>query len=465
MLQGKLTGRLLRTGDDGYDTRRLLFNRRFDDTRPAAIAVVAGPQDIRAVVSFAAEHRLPLHVRAGGHSYTGASSGEGLVVDLREMAAVSVDAGSATIASGAMLVDVYTALARRGVSVPAGSCPAVGLAGLALGGGMGVVGRQYGLTCDRLMAAQVVLADGRLVTASPASEPDLFWALRGGGGSFGVVTSLTLRTHPTRSLALFSYQWPWGMASRVVDGWQRWAPQQSDPLWSTCHVLATAKGPPTASIAGCYVGSSTDLERPLGGLTEAVGAAPLNRSVRDLDYLAAMLVEAGCAGQGPGACRIADYGSGGALPRDAFVASSDFFTSPIPMSGIEALAAAVERRQADRSLGVGGVGFDSWGGAIGRISATDTAFVHRNVGFGAQYTASWQDRPGNGPQTANQASLRTLQAALGPFATGAAYQNYADPSLADPQGAYYGANLARLRRVKRLYDPGDLFHLPQGIRP
>jgi hypothetical protein len=186
--------------------------------------------------------------------------------------------------------------------------------------------------------------------------------------------------------------------------------------------------------------------------------------VRDSDYLAAMFVEAGCSGQPAAACQVGDYGRGGSLPRDAFVAASDFFTGPIPLSALEALAGAVERRQTDRSLDVGGVGFDSWGGAVSQLHPADTAFVHRDALFGAQYTASWARQAGNGPQAANQASLRSVRAPLHPYATGAAYQNYADPSLADPQTAYYGANLARLQLVKRRYDPDDLFHLPQGVR-
>lgn len=176
-----------------------------------------------------------------------------------------------------------------------------------------------------------------------------------------------------------------------------------------------------------------------------------------------MLVEAGCAGKPRSACHVADYGHGGTLSRDAFVAASDLFRAAIPADRITALVAAVQARQDDRALGVGGVSLDVWGGAIDDVPADATAFVHRGVLFGAQYTASWQDRPGNGAQPANQVSLARLQAALAPAATGAAYQNYPDPTLPNPQRAYYGANLARLAAVKRRYDPQHLFALPQGI--
>lgn len=457
-----LRGTLRRPGDAGYDSVRLVFDRRYDDVRPAAVAAVASVPDVQACVAFARTTGVPLTVRAGGHSYTGGSVGTGLVVDLRALDATTVAGGTATVGAGVALVDVYTRLAARGVSVPAGSCPAVGIAGLALGGGIGVVDRTYGLTCDRLTSAQVVLADGRVVTASATSEPDLWWALRGGGGSFGVVTAMTFTTHPTQDLATFTYTWPWSAAAAVLTGWQ--AAAMPPALWSTCHLLAATDGGPTVSVSGVYVGSAAACTAAIGPLLAAVGAPPESGSVRTRTYLETMLLEAGCAEVPPAQCHVADETAGGTLPRDAFVAASDLFTAAIPPAGVAALVVAVEARQAS-GLGTGGVAFDSWGGAIAAVAADATAFVHRDVRFGAQYTASWAQTPGNGPLAANQRSLAAIKATISRYATGAAYQNYADPTLPAATEAYYGSNLPRLQAVKRTYDPGNLFRPPQGITP
>lgn len=464
VLRSRLAGTLRLPSDAGYAAASQLFNRRFDGLHPAAVVGAASVGDVQAAVGFARAHRLPVAARAGGHSYVGASAGPGLVVDLRPLAGVAVRGASATVGAGAALVDVYAQLAAKGLSVPGGSCPTVGLAGLALGGGQGVVGRAYGLTCDAIIAAQVVLADGRVVTVSADSEPDLFWALRGAGAGFGVVTALTMRTQPTTGLATSFHAFPWSAAADVLGAWTAHLPAADRTVWSTCHLLATADGAgPTVTVSCVRVGPSAGLRTALGPFLAAVGRAPTAASYRDRSYLDTMLLEAGCADTTVAGCHLAGRTPGGTLPRDAFVAASDFFTAPVPAGRAAALAGAVEDRQRDRSLGVGGAAFDTWGGAIGDVAPSATAFVHRNAAYGAQYTASWADTPGDGPQAANQASLAAVKATLAGSATGAAYQNYADPTLPDPLDAYYGANLPRLRQVKAAYDPDHLFTAPGGL--
>src|SRR5215469_2673345 len=224
-LDVSLEGSLIRPTMPSYMTARQLFNPRFDDVQPMAIAYCASPLDVQHSLAFARRFDLPLACRAGGHSYGGYSTTSGLVVDVTRMKDVSVDvaAGTATVGAGARLIDVYAALATHGLIVPAGSCPTVGIAGLTQGGGLGVLGRKFGLTCDNLLSAQVVVADGRLLTCDAGQESDLFWALRGGGGgNFGVVTSLTFQAHPVTTLSLFTLQWPWSSAATVVDAWQHW---------------------------------------------------------------------------------------------------------------------------------------------------------------------------------------------------------------------------------------------------
>lgn len=458
-LTRRLRGDVLRPSDPAYDSARLLFDRRFDAVHPQAVARVASDADVAEVLDFATAHGVDVPVRSGGHSYVGASTGPGIVIDLRELNDVSVGNGVATLGGGIALIDAYAGLAAHGVSIPAGSCPTVGLSGLTLGGGIGVVARRYGLSCDRLRAATVVLADGTTVACSGTHEPDLFWASRGGGGGLGVVTSMTMATHAADPLAHGYVSWPWSAAAAVVSAWQSWLADMPRELWSTCHVLATSDsaGPPTVSVAAVLVGSSSDLAARIGQLTQAVPAQPSGRSVDEASYESTMLLEAGCAAMSTTACHVSAETPGGTLPRDAFVAGSDFFRDPIPDESIGRLVRAVEQRQSDPRLGAGGAAFDSLGGAVDDLPADATAYVHRGARFVAQYTASWQRTPGNGPLARNRRSLAAIKSALRSTATGEAYQNYADASLPDPDRAYYGADLPRLLAARRRYDPTGLF--------
>jgi FAD/FMN-containing dehydrogenase len=461
-----MTGSLKRRGSAGYDEARILFDRRFDAVMPEAVAQVASEADVAHCLSFAQRFGLPLRLRSGGHSYIGASIGPGLVIDLRPLASVAVDsaAGAATIGAGAALVDVYAELAGHGVSIPAGSCPSVGLSGLTLGGGIGVVARRYGLTCDRLIEARVITADGNTVVCNATSHSDLYWALRGGGGSFGVVTSFTLGTHAADPLAHAFLTWPWSAAAEVVSGWQPWAVAAPHSLWSSAHILATdGTGDATISVAAVMVSSTSALQQHIGQLTATIPTAPTVNFVATESYEATMMLESGCAALSVEACHVAAETPGGTLPRDAFVAGSDFFTTPIPSAGINALVAAVEQRQSDPRLGSGGASLDILGGAVDHLAADATAWVHRGALFNAQYTASWGETPGNGPLARNQHSLASIHGTLRPYASGQAYQNYADDSLPNPQQAYYGANLPRLIEVRRTYDPTGVFTQPQGV--
>jgi FAD/FMN-containing dehydrogenase len=462
-LASRLRGELHRPGQAGYDAARLLFDPRFDSVRPQAVATVAEESDVAQCLDFARRFGLPIAVRSGGHSYIGASTGPGLVVDVRGLNAVDVGDGVATIGSGAALVDVYSRLAEAGVSIPAGSCPSVGLSGLALGGGVGVVSRRYGLTCDRLVSATVVTADGTAEVADANRHSDLYWALRGGGGSFGVVTSLTLTTHAADPLSHAFLVWPWSAAAEVVTAWQAFSASAPRELWSACHVLAPDDhSGPNVSVVAVYVGPGTELSNQLESLVGAIPTAPTTRSVADDSYEATMMLEAGCGDLTVSQCHVAAETPGGTLPRSAFLAASDYFAESIPAAGIAAMVAAVGRRAADPRLGAGGVSLDALGGAVDDIPRDATAYVHRGALFNAQYTASW---PGVGvaPLARNRRSLAGIRHSLHRYATGEAYQNYADGGLANPQRAYYGANLPRLVDVKRKYDPTNTFNQPQGI--
>src|SRR5579862_4314147 len=389
-----LSGPLVRPGEGDYATAKLLFDPRFDSLHPAGIAYCASPHDVATSVAFARRHGLPVAARCGGHSYAGWSSTRGLILDVTRMAGVSVSGGTAVIGAGTRLIDVYGGLAAHGRGVPGGSCPTVGIAGLTLGGGVGVVSRAYGLTSDNLLSLQIVTADGQVRTASPSRNPDLYWACRGGGGgNFGVVTSFTFRTHPVGEIILFFLSWPWSQADRVIAGWQSWAPNAPDALWSNLHLAAAPGGAtPTVSVGGCYLGSDADAANLLNQLYAKVGSSPSSHFLSfPQSFLSAMLVEAGCSSVGYQACHLPSYASGGRLNRASEFAKSDFFTTPLSSSGIGTLLAGVTalQRVAGAAGGVGGIAFDALGGAVNRVKPGATAFVHRNALFSAQYTTGW----------------------------------------------------------------------------
>ncbi|GAA3228661.1 hypothetical protein GCM10020256_41050 [Streptomyces thermocoprophilus] len=223
-LARELDGTLVRPGDAEWKTARQLYNTRFDSLKPAAVAYVRHADDIRTALAYARAHRVGVAIRNGGHSYAGWSSGDDrLIVDVSALSTVRASGTSAVVGAGAKLIDVYRALAAKGTTIPAGSCPTVGVSGLTLGGGHGVVSRAYGLTCDSLTAASIVTADGRQLTVDAKNHQDLFWALRGAGnGNFGVVTELHFRTHPAPQAVTAYLSWPWAKAAAVLKAWQEW---------------------------------------------------------------------------------------------------------------------------------------------------------------------------------------------------------------------------------------------------
>jgi FAD/FMN-containing dehydrogenase len=467
-LARNLQGTLVRQDNSYYATASQLFNPRFDSVQPAAIAYCVSPADVQTCLAFAQRFGLPLVSRCGGHSYAGYSTTTGLVLDVTRIRGVTVDAGTMTaiVGAGTRLIDIYAALAQHGMVLPAGSCPTVGIAGLTLGGGVGVLGRKFGLTCDNLLAAQVIVADGRVLTCDAIQDTDLFWALRGGGGgNFGVVTSFTFRVHPVATLSLFTLRWPWSSAAAVIDAWQRWALQAPDELWSNCLLQATRNqnSNPIVKVNGVYVGDIASLDSMLQQLTSQIDAAPTSRYVWNADLLDAMLYEANCSEKTLGECHLPSQDPQGQLPRAFYSSKSDYFTSLLPRKGIETLVNAIARSQFSSTFGDGGIGLDAFGGAINRVAANATAFVHRDALFSAQYTANWNASDSASGIAAKYTWLTDLWQSMRQFASGAAYQNYIDPDLANWQQAYYGDNLSRLQRVKAAYDPGDLFHFGQSI--
>lgn len=429
-----LDGHVVVPASAGYDAARRLWNTRFDGLRPRAIVYCASIQDVVRVVRWGRKHAIHVVPRSGGHSYAGYSSGNGVVVaDVSGLHAVTVAGGLATVGAGARLFPVYTALAQHGVTIPAGSCPTVGIAGLALGGGIGYASRRLGTTADRLRRVHIVTADGELRRCDATHERDLFWACRGGGGgNFGIVTDLTFATAPVSNVAVYSIEWPWSQAAQAIAAWQAFAPHAPDALFSVLDLIAT--GPPATAphvtSSGQYFGPESDLTSLLQPLI-SVGT-PTRVRKQTLSYLDAMAHWAG------GKARV------------SFAAKSDYVNTPLPQAAIAALVNGVSVRQ---STGRGAIFLDAHGGAINRVPRGATAFVHRDALFSIQYTTQ------NGGAT----WLAQVYAQLRPHVSGFAYQNYVDPQLATWQHAYYGANLARLRKIKRDVDPHGFFRFAQGV--
>lgn len=447
-----MRGPVLGRNQPGFAGAAHVYNERFDGVRPQAVGRPLDADDVRAAVGWAVAHEVPLVARSGGHSYAGYSTvSGGVVLDLRLMRSIRVDrgAGTATIGAGAQLVDVYAALARHGATLPAGSCPSVGIAGHALGGGVGLAGRALGLTTDNLLAVRLVTADGRLRVVDRRSDADLLWALRGGGGgNFGVATALTFKLHraPARA-AWFFVLFPRSSAGNALAAWQAWAPHARDEVTSILH-LDAGGGTTSVSVSGQYLGPARDLGSLLGPLAAVPGASI---SSGDQDYLGLQLRWAGCLGQSLASCHTEGTRPGGTLPRASFGAKSDYVARALGAPARLALVRAVEQRA--RQPGSGAILFDSYGGAINRVAPGDTAFVHRDALYCIQYLtyngdASWPAQ---------------THGAMRPYVSGYAYQNYIDPQLREWRHAYYGSNYRRLVDIRRRVDPEHYFRFAQAI--
>ncbi|MFI6338478.1 FAD-binding oxidoreductase [Streptomyces sp. NPDC050535] len=462
-LSKDLDGTLVRPGDQTWTAAHQLYNTRFDTLKPAAVAYVANTSDITTAMAYARAHAIKISIRNGGHSYAGWSSGnDRLVIDISKLNQIRASANEAVVGAGSKLIDVYRALAAKGVTIPAGSCPTVGVSGLTLGGGHGVVSRAYGLTCDSLTQATLITADGKQLTASATENKDLFWALRGAGnGNFGIVTELRYKTHPAPQAVTAYMSWPWSRAAAVLKAWQEWGPTQPDEIWSSCHLANASGGTPTISVAAFSLGTYGELQNAVDRLADTIGAPASSVSLKRRSYEDSMEVYAGCSSFSTDAqCHLPGSTPGrsaqGALGRETYAARSDFFDRSLSSAGVQALLNQLSTVRG----GAGSIALTALGGAVNRVSPTATAFVHRRSRMLAQYIASWQ--AGTSGTTA-QSWLAGAHKAMSPHASGAAYQNYTDSTLTNWRKAYYGDAAPRLTTLKRVYDPKRVFTFPQAL--
>ncbi len=447
-LDASIDGTVERPGTRFYDSVRRLYDPRFDAVRPPAVARCASPGDVAEVIRFARRHGVPVVPRGGGHSYVGAStSATGLVLDLRRLSGVAYDPGSrtATVGGGARLIDVYDRLGARGVSVPSGSCGTVGIGGITMGGGIGMAASAYGLTCDAVVSAELVTADGRRRTVDAAHEPDLFWALRGGGGGqVGVVTAWRMRTFRVGTAGSFVLTFPWRDAAAVAAGWQARLSAAPDEAWSTCQFIADGRGRRSVRVSGFVLDGDPDAET--AAIVRAIRRDPAATRLERERYLDVVHDRAGCDDTG-------DCGD-----RRTELVGSEIFARPLPAPAIAALLAVVDRRARDGRPGV--AKFKRMTGAPARIRPGATAFPWR----GAHTMLQWLVMP-----AANDAAtVRDAYAwidgghrAVAPWSSGR-YVNYLEPGPA-ALPRYYGPHLARLRRVRAAADPDRVFRSPYAV--
>jgi FAD/FMN-containing dehydrogenase len=463
-LQSAIAGNVVLPDASDYESVRKPAIALFQDVRPKAVVLCRTPTDVSEAISFAIRNRLPTATRSGGHCFAGHSSTHGIVIDVSPMRSVSVSGGVATVGAGARLGDVYDSLDAHGLTIPAGCGPSVGIAGLTLGGGLGILGRKYGLTSDQLLAAQVVLADGRVIECDEHHDVELFWAIRGaGGGNFGVVTSLTFNTIPASDCTAFHLLWSHTQVAALIEAWQAWAPTAPDELAASLLVVAPGDvdQPPVLNLFGAMLGTKSDTEELLDELIARMEADPTSSFHRQMPYRETKryLAELGDAMAG-------DDQIGETLQEESSeqgypYSKSEFFSRPLPT---EAIAALVENLQKGRVAGQSReLDFTPWGGAYNHVRADATAFVHRDELFLLKHAAVVDPDASSAEREAARIWLARSWTSVHPWGSGGVYQNFPDPDLEGWAHAYYGINYDRLVGVNKRYDPDDFFHFHQSL--
>lgn len=421
---------VLPTNSAQFASSKKGFNSFYDGSSPAAVVTASSQADVQKAIAFATANNLKIAPRGGGHSYVGASSANGtMVLDLRGLpGGANFDGNNVTVTPATTLYAIHQALSGAGRAVPSGTCPTVGIAGLALGGGIGPDSRRAGLTCDALQSATVVLPTGDVVTASANDHPDLFWALRGGGGgNFGVTTSMTFATFATADSDVVRLDFPPASATQVLVGWQSWLNGTDRNTWGivdlmvgsapNCHVLAT-----------CPAGSGAGV---VDAIKSAVGVAPSSVTNKTMSRSDLVMFLAG---------------GSSTPPARSFVAGSDVIAT-VDSAAAHAIATAIG--QWPSGAGQASVLVEPLGGAVADVAAGDTAFPWRNQSAVLQ----WYVEPSGNQVTAANTWLSSAHQAVQQISVGG-YVNYLEANGAPAR--YFGSNLTRLTTVRQKYDPNRL---------
>lgn len=438
--QASISGDVIVPGDAVYDEARKVFNGMIDK-RPAVIARCASVRDVMGAVRLARETDTELAVRGGGHGVTGSAISErGIVIDLSRMNLVQVDPGKRTAAAGggATWGEFDGATQAVGLATTGGIVPSTGVAGLTLGGGIGYLNRKYGLACDNLVRAEVVTSDGRALEASVEENSDLFWALRGGGGNFGVVTRLEYKVHPVGPVLGGEIVYPLDQAKQVLRFYRDWSVATPDEVRADATLISGPNGPALVLIV-CYCGALEEGEKVLEPMRSC--GRPLADTIAAVPYFTVqnLLTEI----FKPGWLHYWKAGFVRSLSDEAIEAIVDYFGANMPPF-------------------FAAVAIEHLGGAVSRVGAAETAFGHRDAGHSLLVLRMWKD-PGETEK--NMDWGRRCYKAAEPFLQPSAYVNYLGDEGEGRVKAAYGVNYERLRAVKKKYDPTNLFRLNQNIRP
>lgn len=443
-----LRGTLIRLGEPGYEEARAVYNAMIDKY-PALIARVADVADVIAAVNFAREQGLLLAVRGGGHNGPGLGTCEdGLVIDLSRMKGVFVDAKNRTIRAqgGCTWGDVDHAASAYGLATPSGFISTTGVGGLTLGGGIGYLSRAYGLTIDNLLGAEVVLADGRVVRASADENADLFWALRGGGGNFGVVTTFEFKAHPLSTVYGGPMLWPVARAREIMRFWRDVVLSEPEDLnaWFGFHTIPpvppfpeAVQGQKMCFVQWCYTGPLEQAEerfkriRLLEPVLDWVGPIPWPALQSMFDWVYP--------------------------PGLQWYWKADFVTD-LREEAIDLHAAYAQQLPTPHST----MHLYPINGAVHRVGKNDTAFSYREANFASVIVGVDPD-PANNERMIRWAKDYWL--ALHPYSSGGGYVNMMMDEGENNVKAAYRDNYDRLAQIKRKYDPGNLFRVNQNIRP
>ena len=423
------------TPDDGrFNAVKQVFNTNYNDAKPVAVVAPKSVADVQKAMVFAKNNRLRVAVRGGGHSYIGASTATGaMVLDMRQLPGdVSYDpaSGLVTVSPATGLYDVHQTLAAAGRGIPTGTCPTVGVAGHALGGGLGAHSRHAGLMSDQLKSATIVLTNGQAVTASAQSNPDLFWALRGGGGgNFGATTSLTFATFPTGEYDVVELNYPAQAFAQVLVGWQKWLQTADRTCWALADSTTDMMGSRCRIMATCPAGSGDAVH---DALVSAVGVQPGSVDRRTFNYLDLV--------------RHLAVDNLNPAPL-GYLGGSDVFSIVSP-NAAQAIASAVDAfpRGAGRLLAI----MHALDGALMTVPPAATAFPWRRQSAMVQWyieTAA----PADAAATWIEAAHRVVR----PYSVGG-YVNYLEAG--QPAARYFGSNLARLSAIRQKYDPSRLMY-------
>ncbi|MEG0449978.1 MAG: FAD-binding oxidoreductase [Lysinibacillus sp.] len=443
MKKVKLTGRIVTPEDPDYEQARINNNLSVQKF-PSKIVFCQRTKDVINALRWVRDKNEPFRLRSGRHSYENFSLvNGGLIIDVSEMNKIRVNPKEKTakIEAGANLGEVYKELWEHGMTIPSGTESSVGIVGLTLGGGIGMLSRPFGLTCDNLIEIEMVRAsvDGpELITANKHMNSDLFWACcGGGGGNYGIITSLTFNLHPISNVSVFSITWRWEDFEVAFDAWQKWAPHTDEQLTSQIELKTKEAGEIVAQ--GIFIGSPSKAKKLLRPLT-ATGS-PTNVQIKEVPYIKA--------------AEIFDVPSGNepALRKR----SGSFIERSFPHQAITKMKEFLENAPNKNAS----IWQQSLRGAVGKVPPHATAYYYRNALIAQEYLTTWENHE---EEKQNIEWIERLRHALSPYTVGD-YVNFPDRSIKNWPTAYYGNNFRRLREVKTKYDALNLFNFEQSIPP